>query len=184
MKEINGVVVTTVLEGDSYALRVELSVEAREALENKLIAASGSVSQEAHEIQLGAMMREYLIKQINKGRVPAQLTLLPGTGRAIVEKDDRGELIRCLGAAWTAHIGVPSYPRIGKAIKPLREAGEPEDQILKNFVSYLEQTDPQYASPEAFANRYSAIRAGTLGNGGNRKSDWQRTIDELIGDSE
>ena len=174
-KDVNVVAVT---QDGEMVLKIDLSEAARTALTDRVREECGSIEDALIETQVEEMVLDALVKGLNKKPGRGQLALLAG---GLPAKPEKSELVACLGAAWSAKVGVPSYPRLGKAIKPIREAGEDEATILKTFVDYLENSDPKYCSPENFASRYTALREGTFGRGEKTKSEWSSVIDDLIG---
>lgn len=68
-----------------------------------------------------------------------------------------GNWVTEFGVAWAAKFEIPvegaPYPRIGRALKPLRSAYA-DSEMLSRWERYLSRVEGQFASPEDFAKKF------------------------------
>ncbi len=134
------------------------------------------------EIQTTAL-RELFREAIEQalGFAEVKLELVAQDSRELApSQPNRRDVIRAFGEVWQSQVGVPSFGRIGKALRPILDSGEPIEVVAQAWVSYLSNEDGKYVSPEAFASRYVSIRDGRYGSGGKTVSDWGKVLDDLI----
>jgi len=63
-----------------------------------------------------------------------------------------GGWVACAGDLWAAKLGTPSYPRIGRALKPAVERFGAA-RVLTAWDNYLDREPSQFCSPEQFAEK-------------------------------
>ena len=141
--------------------------------------------EEIQTTALAELFREAIETALGRPEVSLELVAQDEAGVPVpADGPSRKDIVGAFGEAWGAKIGVPSFPRIGKALKPILDSGEPVQRVARAWFSYLQDGDAQFVSPENFASRYIAIRDGRYGNGAApAKSDWAKTLDALMEES-
>lgn len=82
----------------------------------------------------------------------------PGSARKTAAPAGSRSWLDPICAVWESHKGVGSfrYPKAGRLLKPLRDAGHSAEQIAANLDRYLRKLDdPKFASLARFAETYS-----------------------------